>query len=119
VRCHAINDYGGNVGPRLNGIATRLKHEQLLEALIEPSARIAPGYGLVSLELKDKQNINGILQQEKAEGYLMKVGDRKDTLIKKSDVVKKVNSPSSMPPMHLMLNKKEIRDVVAFLSTLR
>jgi putative heme-binding domain-containing protein len=100
------NDYGGNVGPRLNGVAKRLKHEQLLEALIEPSARIAPGFGIVTLETKNKQNLNGILQQEKPEGYVMKIGDRPDTLVKKSDVANRVNSASSMPPMHLLLNKK-------------
>jgi quinoprotein glucose dehydrogenase len=119
IRCHAINDYGGNVGPRLNGVAKRLKQEQLLEALIEPSARIAPGFGIVTLETKNKQNLNGILQQEKPEGYVMKIGDRPDTLVKKSDVANRINSASSMPPMHLLLNKKEIRDVVAFLSTLK
>jgi hypothetical protein len=64
------------VGPKLNGIASRLKQEQLLEALINPSARIAPGYG--------------------TEG-----------------------TPSSMPQMTLLLNKKEIRDVVAYLATLK
>lgn len=119
VRCHAITDYGGNVGPQLDGVASRLKHEQLLEALINPSARIAPGFGIVTLELKNKQSISGTLQQEKPDGYLMKVGDRPDTLIKKSDVANRINAASSMPQMTFLLNKKEIRDVVAFLATLK
>lgn len=119
VRCHAIDDYGGNVGPKLNGIATRLSREQLLEALIDPSARIAPGYGLVTLELNDKRKLNGILQEEKPQGYVMKIGDRPDTLVRKADVRVRTNAPSSMPPMHLLLNKKEIRDVVAFLASLK
>jgi putative heme-binding domain-containing protein len=119
VRCHAIDDYGGNVGPRLNGVAGRLSREQLLEALIEPSARIAPGYGMVSLELKNGQKVNGVLQQEKPDGYLVKVGNSPDTLVKKSDVASRVNAPSAMPPMHLLLSKKEIRDVVAFLAGLK
>jgi HEAT repeat protein/glucose/arabinose dehydrogenase/mono/diheme cytochrome c family protein len=74
IRCHAYDDAGGNAGPRLNGVADRLTKEQLLEALIEPSARIAPGFG---------------------------------------------KPPSSMPPMHLLLNKRELRDVLAFLQTLK
>jgi putative heme-binding domain-containing protein len=119
VRCHAIDDRGGNVGPRLNGVANRLSREQLLEALIEPSARIAPGFGLVTLELKKGQKINGILQQEKKDGYVMKVGDKADTLVRKSDVANRINSPSSMPPMHLMISRKEIRDVVSYLATLK
>lgn len=119
LRCHAYNDYGGIAGPKLNGVANRLTKEQLVEALIEPSARIAPGYGIVTLELKNNNKINGILQQEKSDGYVMKIGDMPDTLVKKSDVINKINNPSSMPQMHYILSKKEIRDVVSFLATLK
>jgi putative heme-binding domain-containing protein len=119
VRCHAIDDYGGNIGPRLNGIANKLSREQLLEALIEPSARIAPGYGFVTLDLKNGQKLNGILLQEKKDGYVIKVGDMADTLVRKSDVANRINSPSSMPAMHLMITRKEIRDVVSYLATLK
>jgi hypothetical protein len=73
----------------------------------------------VSLELKNGQKLNGVLQQEKPDGYLVKVGNSPDTLVKKTDVTNRINSPSSMPPMHLLLSKKEIRDVVAFLGSLQ
>jgi len=119
IRCHSFNDYGGIAGPRMNGIAKKLTHEQILESLIEPSARIAPGYGIVVLELKNAKKISGILQEENTDGYVMKVGDKPDTLVSKLDVVKKTDSPSSMPPMHYLLTKKEIRDVVSFLATLK
>ena len=119
IRCHSFNDYGGTAGPRLNGVANRLTPDQMLEALIQPSARIAPGFGIVTLELKNSKKINGILQKEQPDGYLMKVADKADTLIKKTDVANKINSPSSMPPMYMLLNKKEIRDVVSFLKTLK
>jgi len=119
VRCHAIDDYGGNVGPRLNGIANRLTTNQLLEALIEPSARIAPGYGMVTLELKNHMKLNGVLQAEKPQAYQIKIGGKSDTLVKKSDVLNKIMSPSSMPQMSLILSKKDIRNVIAYLSTLK
>jgi quinoprotein glucose dehydrogenase len=119
VRCHAIDDYGGNVGPRLNGVADRLTTDQLLEALIEPSARIAPGYGMVTLELKNHQKLNGILQAEKPLAYQIKIGNKGDTLVRKTDVVNKITYPSSMPQMSLLLSKKDIRNVIAYLSTLK
>ncbi|MFZ9660540.1 MAG: HEAT repeat domain-containing protein [Chitinophagaceae bacterium] len=119
LRCHSFSDYGGTAGPKLNGVANRLKREQMVEALIEPSARIAPGYGIVTLELKNKNKINGILQAEKPDGYLMKIGDKPDTLIRKTDVLSRINNPSSMPQMNYLLSKKEIRDVVSFLATLK
>jgi quinoprotein glucose dehydrogenase len=119
IRCHSYDDYGGSAGPRINGVASRLTKEQLLESLISPSVRIAPGYGIVSLELKNGKKVSGLLKDEKTEGYVLKVGDKPDTLISKQDVVKRIDSPSSMPPMQYLLTKKEIRDVVSFLATLK
>jgi putative heme-binding domain-containing protein len=119
IRCHSFDDYGGSAGPRMNGVASRLTREQILESLIEPSARIAPKFGSVTLELKNNSKIAGILQEEKANEFVLKIGDRPDTLIRKADVTKRINSTSSMPPMIYLLTKKEIRDVVSFLATLK
>ena len=58
------------------------------------------------------------MQQEKEDGFTLKIGDKPDTVILKSDVAKHTYSPSSMPPMQYLLTKKEIRDVVSFLATL-
>ena len=119
MRCHAFNDFGGNAGPRLNGVAARLTKQQILESLITPSARLAPGFGNVTLELKGGKKVSGILQEEKSTGLLVKAGDKADTLIRKEDIVKRINAGSSMPPMNLLLTKREIRDLVSFLSTLK
>lgn len=119
IRCHAYDDLGGNAGPRLNGVASRLTREQLLEALINPSARLAPGFGTVNLKLKNGKTVSGILQGETSTDIKVKVGDQPDTTVPKSQVAKRTNSPSSMPEMKYLLTKREIRDVVSFLSTLK
>jgi putative heme-binding domain-containing protein len=119
IRCHSYGDYGGNAGPRLNGVATRLSREQLLEALVNPSARLAPGYGMVTLELKDGRKVSGILAEEKADFLKVKVGSKPDTVIQAANVAKKTYAASSMPPMRTLLTKKEIRDVISFLATMK
>jgi putative heme-binding domain-containing protein len=119
MRCHSFNDYGGNAGPRLNGVAARLSPQQILQALIEPSARIAPGYGIVNVELKSGKSVAGLLQEEKADALIMKFGEKPDTVIHKSDIVKHTTAPSSMPPMRLILTKRQIRDLMSFLTTLK
>lgn len=45
TRCHLIGTTGSDVGPRLTTIGATLTKAQILEALIDPSARIAPGFG--------------------------------------------------------------------------
>jgi quinoprotein glucose dehydrogenase len=119
IRCHAYDDLGGNAGPRLNGVASRLTREQLLEALINPSARLAPGFGTVNLKLKNGKTVSGILQGETSTEIKVKVGDQPDAAIRKDQVAKRTTAPSSMPEMKYLLTKREIRDVVSFLSTLK
>ncbi|QCR22735.1 HEAT repeat domain-containing protein [Pontibacter sp. SGAir0037] len=119
IRCHSYDDMGGNAGPRLNGVSQRLERTQLLEALINPSARLAPGYGVVTLELKNGRSVSGVLQGEKENSLSLKIGGQPDTLIRKNDIAKRVNAASSMPNMQYLLTKREIRDVVSFLATLK
>ena len=45
TRCHVFEGTAANVGPNLSKIGASLTRDQLVEALLEPSARIAPGFG--------------------------------------------------------------------------
>jgi putative heme-binding domain-containing protein len=47
ARCHSIRGEGGVVGPELTQVGEKLSREELLRAMIEPSARLSPGYGSV------------------------------------------------------------------------
>ncbi|RYG33386.1 MAG: c-type cytochrome, partial [Chitinophagaceae bacterium] len=119
MKCHSYDDRGGNAGPRLNGVALRLAREQILEALISPSARLAPGFGMVSVEKKDGKTVSGLLMEDTKTALVLKLGDQPAQTIPKDQIAKRTNSPSSMPDMKAILSKKEIRDVVSFLSTLK
>ncbi|MDE0561417.1 HEAT repeat domain-containing protein [Algoriphagus sp. NF] len=118
IRCHAYDDMGGNAGPRLNGIARQLSREELLIALVEPSARLAPGYGFVTLELENGETVSGTLEKDSAEGVSIKNGQGETKSYSNAEIKEKKLAPSSMPSMAEMLNKREIRDLVSFLSTL-
>lgn len=119
VRCHNMGSEGGSVGPNLAKIGATLSREQILQALIEPSARLSPGYGTVSLKLKDGQEVTGTLGKENAEELVITTSDAEPLVIPVSRIAKRENMPSSMPPMGTLLTKREIRDVVEFLSGLK
>ena len=107
-----------NVGPNLIGIGSTLTREQILQALIEPSARIAPGFGNVNLKLTDGQEVFGILAKETPDALTLTTSDAEPLIIQTARIKERENIPSSMPAMGSLLSKREIRDVVAFLSNL-
>jgi quinoprotein glucose dehydrogenase len=119
TRCHAIDKEGGNVGPPLTHIASTLTREQMLEALVDPSARIAPGYGNVSLKLKGGQEVYGVLAKETATELTITTSDAEPLVIPVSRIEKREKLPSSMPAMVEVLSKREIRDLVEFLASLK
>ena len=118
VRCHAFHDFGGTAGPQLAGIASKLSREQLLESLVDPSARIAPGYGIVMLELHDGRTLGGVLLSETDSEVVIRTGEGEEQKIARGEIATQTVAPSSMPDMSKLLTKREIRDVVAFLAGL-
>jgi putative heme-binding domain-containing protein len=119
TRCHNFGiGTGANVGPPLRGVASRLTRDQLLEALVDPSARIAPGYGPVQVTLTNGQKYFGTLKEE-TDSYIVVDVSPAPKKIAKSDIAQRTNGPSPMPPMPTLLTRREIRDVVEYLSTLR
>ena len=119
TRCHSWNEDAAAVGPSLRGIADKLTREQILESLIEPSARIAPGYGSVTLKLKDGSEVSGKLLEENKSFLLLGTSEAEPLKIETERIAERRNSPSSMPPMGLILSKREVRDLVEYLSSLR
>ncbi|WP_299528690.1 HEAT repeat domain-containing protein [Ulvibacterium sp.] len=119
VRCHAVNGAGGQVGPPLDNIASVLTREQLLESLIEPSARLAPGYGSVRLTLKDGQKVTGVLEEETEKELILRTSDAEPMEIAVSRIKKRENMPSAMPAMGLLIEKRELRDLMEFLASLK
>lgn len=119
IRCHTIHEYGGDVGPSLTSIAKTLTREQLLQALIEPSARLAPGYGNVTVTLTDGQTVSGTLLEENEQELILKTSEAEPIEIPVSRISKRQNLPSSMPPMGTLMSKREIRDMIEFLANLK
>ena len=119
TKCHNFGTGpGASVGPPLREVAGRLTREQLLEALVDPSARIAPGFGAVQVTLKNGQGVFGTLREE-TNAYIVVDAGTAPRRIMKSDIARRTNGPSAMPPMGSVLTRREIRDVIEYLSTLK
>ncbi|MDA1236851.1 MAG: PQQ-binding-like beta-propeller repeat protein, partial [Acidobacteria bacterium] len=57
--CHMVFGEGAPIGPDLSDVATDKTVDELREALLDPADHIAPGYGLVTLQLNDGRMLRG------------------------------------------------------------
>jgi hypothetical protein len=70
------------------------------------------------LETKTGEQVSGVLEKKGAKIWLITLPDTtKKTLA--VDQIKTHTLMSSMPPMGLLLNEYEIRDIISYLATLR
>jgi putative heme-binding domain-containing protein len=120
TRCHSIRGRGSDVGPDLTRIASVLSRPQIVEALVTPNARIAPGFGTVSVTLKSGEKADGTLKSETDTEVVLLTGtpptERK---IAKADIASRTDPISAMPPLGLVLKPRDVRDLVEFLAGLR
>ena len=118
--CHRFDGKeGSNVGPVLSGIGAEKDPAYILESLVAPTATIAPGFGMVSMTLKDRQSLADVITREDADTVEIKLGE--GTVKKVGTVDRTVKTPpiSVMPPMSAILTRRQIRDVVAYLKGLK
>jgi quinoprotein glucose dehydrogenase len=118
-RCHKVRNEGAEVGPNLTNVASRGNREYLLESIVNPNAKIAQGYETVMITLTDNSLHAGILKEENdTEVSLIPPGGTVEKL-SKAKIKSREFGPSGMPPLAAVLSKRELRDLVEYLSSLK
>jgi quinoprotein glucose dehydrogenase len=119
MRCHKWKGEGGDVGPDLAKIAQASDRIYLLESIVDPNAKIAPGYDNVLLTLNNGEMVAGILNKDgEEEVTLTNIADGKKQQIKTATIKERMHVPSAMPPgLPDVLGKRNLRDLVEFLAS--
>ncbi|HEY7884668.1 MAG TPA: PVC-type heme-binding CxxCH protein, partial [Cellvibrionaceae bacterium] len=102
IRCHMVGHRGAAVGPNLTHIGKQLTREQLLEALVDPNARVPAGHGRIAVTLNNGEQVSGLFAAE-SETSITIVDGGENLEINKADVQQTEYSGSGMPPMNYML----------------
>ncbi len=119
-RCHKLDGNGGEVGPALNDIAKTKDRDYLLESIVNPNAKIAEGYQSVILNLADGRTLSGVLRGKDAKSVTLVTAENKTILVPREDIDAEKPDKSAMPDdLHKKLSKRELRDVVEFLASLK
>jgi quinoprotein glucose dehydrogenase len=122
MRCHKYDEKGdspgGDAGPNLAGVGKAHDRKYLLQSLVNPGAVVAPGYGITAVNFKNGASLAGNLLEE-TDKTLTVATTEKTWLIKRSDITSFTPPVSAMPPMAGVVKTEELRDMVAWLSSLK
>lgn len=121
TRCHQIgSDGGGNAGPKLDGLASRVTREHLLESIVFPNQQIVEGFETAILTLKDGQTYAGVVKTEDETGLVILSPEEGDITLRKTDIDSRDTGLSGMPEgMGELLTRQDLRDLIEFLGTLK
>jgi quinoprotein glucose dehydrogenase len=116
VQCHMVNGLGGIQGPALDGVALRADRPTLLESIITPNAKIAEGFGTVTLTLKNGETVAGIPKSEKDGKVEVLLPSNEKKSVAVADIAKRDGPTSAMPPIGAVLPPGDLRDLIEFLA---
>jgi quinoprotein glucose dehydrogenase len=120
LRCHKIQGQGGEVGPDLAGIGAKQTREYLLESIVDPNRQIAKGFETVVLTLQNGKIVSGVLKEENAQQIKLITPEGESVVVLKKDVDERQTGKSAMPEDTIKhLSKRELRDLVEFLASLK
>jgi quinoprotein glucose dehydrogenase len=120
LRCHKIAKDGGEVGPSLAGLGSRMTRSKILESILFPNKEIAPGYGQEMVLTTDEKVIIGRLRGEDERELVLFLPEGVEERIPKSRVKARKPGLSAMPEdIAKGLSRRELRNLVSFLSQLR
>src|ERR1051325_6073057 len=121
VKCHTVDGSAGKAGPDLLSIGDKFPRRELIQAILEPSAAIAVGYGATTIELNDGNEFTGIVKQATDEFVDLATGDGKRIRIAAKSIKSQRGNTLSLMPDGLQntLSREEFSDLVEYLTTLR
>lgn len=119
--CHAVGYFGGRVGPDLTQINRIRTTEDLIEAIVYPSASFVRSYESILVMTDDGRAISGLIADEDAGSITLTTGIDQRVRIDRENIEAIQPSPVSIMPAGLdqQLTRQELADLLAFLKSER
>lgn len=117
ARCHMPRKQGGRVGPDLSGVNNKTRDE-LLKAILDPSAAIEPRFVNYMVTTKDGQMFDGVIANETPAAITLRGGTEEgdQTVLRKNVAEVRASSISLMPEgLEKSVNKKDMADLISYL----
>ena len=115
--CHMIKGRGGLLGPDLSELGAKRTLSEIELSLRTPSARLAPGFRVVSARLHDGRVIRGFARNESNYDLQLQSLDGKLHLLRRQEIAELTRESSSLMPV-VEATPEEMRNLLAYLSRL-
>jgi putative heme-binding domain-containing protein len=119
--CHRVGQQGGLVGPDLTKVGAIRSGRDLIESLVLPSATIAQGYDGYLVTLINGEELAGIRARQLDDALVLRDASGAETHLQPEQVQKMERLKLSLMPEGLLaaLSREEIRDLLAYLQSLK
>jgi quinoprotein glucose dehydrogenase len=118
VRCHKITGEGGEVGPDLSTVGARQNREYILESIVYPNKKIAPGFESLLVTTKKGMAYAGVVKSENDKEIVLNSPEDGIVTVQKSDITAREHGLSAMiEGLATLLTKQDLRNLVEFLAT--
>ncbi len=121
AKCHVLSGKEKKAGPKLGTIGDKFTRDQLIQSVLEPSARIHPDHATTTVVTTAGKTINGVLQSRTGKEIQLLDGEGK--LVRIPIGMIELEKPSKTSLMPTGLNKTvkagQFADLVAYMGTLR
>ena len=117
VSCHLAQGEGSAIGPDLSDIALTLTVDEIRDALLNPEARIAPGYAMVTVRQRDGRMLRGFARNRSS--FDVAIQDLTGAFHTLSlDDVASITDEKTSHMAAVKASADELRDAIAYLSQL-
>lgn len=119
--CHSLEESRKSLGPNLAAIGDKLGKEAMLDAILNPSAGIAPEYYVWRLKTKTEGDVIGIIVEDTPQRVTVLTDATTELRFKPSDVISRRRSRLSIMPEDLAgtMTEQQLVDLLSFLATLK
>jgi len=120
AKCHKVQGRGGEVGPVLDAVGGQKTRDYLLESIVIPNKDIAQGFAQSIFLMQSDAVETGRVEKEDDKQVVIVLADGNRKTLAKADIKGRKLGLSAMPEDEVKrLTKRELRDVVEFLASLK
>ncbi|MBS0263502.1 MAG: CehA/McbA family metallohydrolase [Planctomycetes bacterium] len=120
-KCHPFAGEARKAGPELTYIGDKLSRDQLIQAVLEPSATVHPDFGTVVVTTHDGKVHAGVLIQRTAESLQFYDAEGKPQQIPLAQIEQEKRVAESLMPagIHKQVPPDQFADLIAYLGSLK